>query len=400
MTTSYAYLALKVSDNLNLNPENASNGFIAAPGDERRSQAKMITKRSQSAKRRRNSLDEDTPISEQIFDGKSIEEQTVIVVNNLSVEIDNIRLSYLKESKAIRGEIKTDQAKQENTAVNMANKIEALNATIMELKSESENGKKSVHDLVTAVNTLSTMVEEQSTTIKGLVTGKVDLKDTTDLQHKINDVMKGHLKSLSETVVKYSDRNLGVTQSRCNDISAAANKIQNELEKSQRPPKAKENTESPNHESIVIDEEISIMTTSTSNPQAKQNNKATFDRMEAEGPKMIRKDYATFPDGNIKWNEHYEPKKPELTEQQKKRRKTKWDRDREKTDKEVLIFLIPTRDAAGRIQSRDYDNAQVARLFKECARRGYWLKAGDIVGTIRQIQNDRHPSHLPITVTC
>ena len=96
---------------------------------------------------------------------------------------------------------------------------------------------------------------------------------------------------------------------------------------------------------------------------------------------MIRKDYATFPDGNIKWNEHYEPKKPELTEQQKKRRKTKWDRDREKTDKEVLIFLIPTRDAAGRIQSREYDNAQVARLFKECARGGYWLKAGDIVGT-------------------
>ena len=142
------------------------------------------------------------------------------------------------------------------------------------------------------------------------------------------------------------------------------------------------------------------MTTSTSNPQAKQNNKATFDRMEAEGPKMVRKDYATFPDGNIKWNEHYEPKKPELTEQQKKRRKNKWDRDREKTDKEVLIFLIPTRDAAGRIQSREYDNAQVARLFKECARGGYWLKAGDIVGTIRQIQNARHPSHLPITVTC
>ena len=102
------------------------------------------------------------------------------------------------------------------------------------------------------------------------------------------------------------------------------------------------------------------------NPQAKQNNKATFDRMEAEGPKMVRKDYATFPDGNIKWNEHYEPKKPELTEQQKKRRKTKWDRDREKTDKEVLIFLIPTRDAAGRIQSREYDNAQVVRL---CQRR-------------------------------
>ena len=453
--------ALKVSDNLN--PENASSGFTAAPGDERRSQAKMITKRGHTAKRRRNSLDEDIPISEQIFDGKSIEEQTVIVVNNLSVEIDNIRLSYLKESKAIRGEIKADQTKQANTAVNMANEIETLKATIKELKVESENGKKSAQDLVTAVNTLSTMVKEQNTTIQGLVTGKVDLKDTTDLQHKINEVMKSHLKTLSETVVKHSDRNLGVTQSRCNDIVTVANKIQNELEKSQRFPKERENAGNSNQESIIIDEEISVMTSSTSNyaplernsssganfdgthnkektatrdsrpeqplpsksyanktkagleadlpvgappggqkynPQAKQNNKATFDRMEAEGPTMVRKDYATFPDGNIKWNVHYEPKKPELTEQQKKRRKNKWDRDREKTDKEVLIFMIPTRDTAGRIQSREYDNAQVKRLFKECARGGYWLKAGDIVGTIRQIQNDRHPTHLPITVTC
>ena len=262
--------AIKVSENHNL--ENTSSGFTAAPGDERRSQAKMITKRGHSAKRRRNSLDEDTPISEQIFDGKSIEEQTVIVVNNLSVEIDNIRLSYLKESKAIRGEIKSDQTKQANSTINMANKIEALNATIGELRAESENGKKNVQDLITVVNSMNTMVKEQNATIQGLVTGKVDLTDTTDLQQKINEVIKSHLKSLSETVVKYSDRNLGVTQSRCNDISAVANKIQNELEKSQRHQKAKEYKESPNQEPIVIDDEISIMTTSTSNYTPHERN--------------------------------------------------------------------------------------------------------------------------------
>ena len=84
----------------------------------------------------------------------------------------------------------------------------------------------------------------------------------------------------------------------------------------------------------------------------------------------------------------------------KNRNKKQWEKDRDRTDKEVIVFLIPTRDEAGRIHSKDYDNAQVLRLFRECANGGYWIKPGDIVGTIRQIRNDRHPQHLPITVTC
>ena len=460
---------MEVSDNYNhnhnLNPLNASSALNAAPGDECRTQAKMITaaKRSGSAKRRRHSMNEEASISDQIFDQKSFEEQTVIVVTNLSTEIDRLRLSYLKEHKAIRGEIKSGQTAQETTAVNTANKIEALNASIVELKAEAEDGKKCVQDLVTAVKTLSTAVMDQNTTIQGLVTGKVDLKDSTDLQNKITDVLKGQLKSLSDTVVKYSDRNLGVTQSRANEIKTVTTKIENELEKSLKTSdflKAKMPMEQ-SIETIIINEEISNMGVATANytPNArgstsgansdgthngqkltigglrpgkppppktyanttktglegglpvgapppgqnynhKLNNNATFERMEAEKTEMVRKDYATFPDGNIKWNVHYEPKKPELTEVQKKRRKTKWEKDREKTDKEVLIFLIPTRDAANRIHSRDYDNTQVVRLLREIARGGFFLKPGDITGTVRQIQNDRHPEHLPITVTC
>ena len=456
----------EVSDNYNhnhnLNPLNASSAHNAAPGDECRSQAKMITaKQSGAAKRRRHSMNEDASISDQIFDEKSFEEQTVIVVTNLSTEIDKLRLSYLKENKAIRGEIKNGQTTQETTAVNTANKIEALNASIEKLKAEAEDGKKCVQDLVTAVNTLSTTVMDQNTTIQGLVTGKVDLKDSTDLQNKITDVLKVHLKSLSDTVVKYSDRNLGVTQSRAHEIKTATTKIENELEKSLKTSdflKAKMPREQ-SIETVIINEEISNMGVATANytPNArgsganadgthngqkltiggprpgkppppktyanttkaglegglpvgapppgqnynhKHNNKATFERMEAEGQTMVRKDYATFPDGNIKWNVHYEPKKPELTEVQKKRRKTKWEKDREKTDKEVLIFMIPTRDAANRIHSREYDNAQVVRLLRELARGGFFLKPDDITGTVRQIQNDRHPEHLPITVTC
>ena len=444
-------LEVSGNNNPNLNPSSASIVFNAAPGDECRTRAKMITKRHHTAKRRRHSLDEDTPISEQIFDEKSFEEQTIIVVTNLSTDIDNLRLSYLKESRAIRGEIKSGQTKLETAADNSATKIEALKASLKELKTESEDGKKRVHDLVTAVQTLSTMVEKQNTTINGLITGKVELKDTTGLQHKINEVMKAQLDSLSATVIKYSDRNLGVTQSRTNEIKTTLSllKTQDQLGKSlgtNAPRKT------PNSEPIVIDEETpstvasssganadgthnvqkltipgkrpgqppppkTYATTAKTNLEAglpvgapptgqrynhKLNNNATFERMEAEAPEpeMVRRDFATFPDGNIKWNVHYEPKKPELTETQKKRRKTKWEKDREKTDKEVLIFMIPTRDAEGQLHSRDYDNAQVKRLFKELSRGGYFLKPGDIVGTIRQIQNDRHPQNLPITVTC
>ena len=39
--------------------------------------------------------------------------------------------------------------------------------------------------------------------------------------------------------------------------------------------------------------------------------------MEAEGPKMIRKNYATFPDGNLKWVEHWEPSTAERWAAQK-----------------------------------------------------------------------------------
>ena len=109
-----------------------------------------------------------------------------------------------------------------------------MEATIAELKTESKNGKDSVHDLVTAVKILSTKVEEQHTTIRGLITGKVDLKDTTGIQKKIKEVMEEHLNSLSDTVVKQSERNVNVTQNRCNAIFTVASKLLNGQEKAQK----------------------------------------------------------------------------------------------------------------------------------------------------------------------
>ena len=75
--------------------------FLTAPGDLQCSQATTITKRQHQAKRRRHSLDDEISIRDEIFENKSFEEQTVIVVNNLSAEIDKTRSSYLKESNLL-----------------------------------------------------------------------------------------------------------------------------------------------------------------------------------------------------------------------------------------------------------------------------------------------------------
>ena len=445
----------EVSDKQTTENSNRSD-FLAAPGDLQRSQATTITKRQHQVKRRRHSLDDDVSIRDEIFEKKSFEEQTIIVVNNLSAEIDKTRSSYIKESKAVRGEIKaldTDIGREvekitnlETTVTNMTNKIEEMKTTIADLKNESKNGKESVHDLVSAVKALSTRVEEQHTTIRGLISGEVDLKDTTGIQEKIREVMEKHLKSLSDTVVKQSERNVNVTQNRCNAIFTIASKLLNGQDKAQ---KTQHEAPKETNETIAIDEEIISMSTSTSNctpldrspsganhdgshgvnpkpnkatnksyanttksnlppgaaPEGprfnhKQNNRGKFDNIETEGPEMVRKVYASFPDGNLKWNEEWVPAKKPLTEEQKARNKKQGDKDRDRTDTEVIVFEIPTRDNAGRIHSKDFDNAQVVRLLKECARGGYWLKPGDIKGTIRQITNNRHPQHIPITVTC
>ena len=261
----------EVSDKQTIDNTDRSD-FLTAPGDLQHSQATTITKHQHQAKRRRHSLDDEISIRDEIFENKSFEEQTVIVVNNLSAEIDKTRSSCLKESKAARGEIKSLGAdigneiekitKLENTVTNMTNKIEALETTIAELKTESKNGKDSVHDLVTAVKTLSTKVEEQHTMIRGLITGKIDLKDTTGIQQKIKEVMEEHSKSLSDTVVKQAERNVSVTQNRCNAIFTVASKLLNGQEKAQ---KTQHGAAKANQETITIDEEISNMTTSTLN---------------------------------------------------------------------------------------------------------------------------------------
>ena len=55
--------------------------LLTAPGDDQRSHATLITKRQHQVKRRCHSLDDEMSIRDEIFESKSFEEQTVIVVN-------------------------------------------------------------------------------------------------------------------------------------------------------------------------------------------------------------------------------------------------------------------------------------------------------------------------------
>ena len=186
---------------------------------------------------------------------------------------------------------------------------------------------------------------------------------TTGIQEKIREVIEKHLKSLSDTVVKQSERNVNVTQNRCNAIFTIASKLLNGQDKAQ---KTQQEAPKATDETIEIEEEIISMATSTSNytpldrspsganhdgthgvnpkpnkatnksyantaksnlppgaaPEGprfnhKQNNRGKFDNIETEGPEMVRKVYASFPDGNLKWNEEWVPAKKPLTEEQK-----------------------------------------------------------------------------------
>ena len=41
----------------------------------------------------------------------------------------------------------------------------------------------------------------------------------------------------------------------------------------------------------------------------------------------------------------------------------------------------------------------VIRILRELKRGGFTVKDGDVVDTVRQVKNTRHPDHIPITIT-
>ena len=51
------------------------------------------------------------------------------------------------------------------------------------------------------------------------------------------------------------------------------------------------------------------------------------------------------------------------------------------------------------IMSKEQDRARITKYLRELKRYGYILKNGDVVGSVRQWKNTRHPDHIPITIT-
>ena len=100
-----------------------------------------------------------------------------------------------EDTKNEREKEKEKMNKFETLVNNMSKKIEAQNTIIGELKTESGNRRQKDQDQETVLNTLFTKVESQNTmiraqnsTIKGLITGSVDLKDTSGIQEKLCEV--------------------------------------------------------------------------------------------------------------------------------------------------------------------------------------------------------------------
>ena len=67
--------------------------------------------------------------------------------------------------------------------------------------------------------------------------------------------------------------------------------------------------------------------------------------------------------------------------------------------KELVLFEIPTKNKDSDIMSKEQDRARITKFLRELKRYGYVFKNGDMVGSVRQWKNTRHPDHIPITIT-
>ena len=377
-------------------------------------------------------------------------------------------------------------------------------------RSNLEDLINEILNLKDVVVNLSQQVDEQKTTIKGLIVGDVSLKDTTGIQEKLKEVMQEELKALKDTVEEQGEKSAKITQKTADSASQLRTEILNQVTKSQEvvpqtmtdevnlnmlqnaleenrmmstqsnqfnqqraktitrsdgsqflqrlpnfqndastnryldaarnallqggnpqandPPRVVQNgppKEAQNQGMEDINEEIDLMTTSSSNynqnmrgnpargnfppganPQEnhkynhRQNNKGIFQENTNNGPKTVRRDSPEFDEkGDLHWVTDYVDV-PYISDQQKKRREKTDRKDQNKSDKEIVLFEIPTKDKDNKIHTKDYDNAQVVRVLKELKKGGFVLKDKiHIVHTLRQVRNDRHPDHIPITIT-
>merc|ERR1712051_846510 len=114
----------------------------------------------------------------------------------------------------------------------------------------------------------------------------------------------------------------------------------------------------------------------------------------------IRQDqYTICPNtGHVKKVETYKTV-PYKSDKQKGRENKQHLKNLEQVMKELILFGIPIRNNNGDIMSKEQDRARITKFLRELRRYGYVFKNGDVVGSVRQWKNTRHPEHIPITIT-
>ena len=90
-----------------------------------------------------------------------------------------------------------------------------------------------IMNLKDVVLNLSQQVEDQKTTIKGLIVGEVSLTDTTGIQEKLKEVIQGELKVLKDTVEEQGDKSVKITQTSADSASQLGAEILNQVTKRQ-----------------------------------------------------------------------------------------------------------------------------------------------------------------------
>ena len=90
---------------------------------------------------------------------------------------------------------------------------------------------------------------------------------------------------------------------------------------------------------------------------------------------------------------------PYKSDKQKGKENKRHMKNLEQVMKELVLFAIPTKGMNGDIMTKEQDRARITKFLRELKRYGYTFKNGDVVGSVRQWKNTRHPDYIPITIT-
>jgi hypothetical protein len=121
-----------------------------------------------------------------------------------------------------------------------------------------------------------------------------------------------------------------------------------------------------------------------------------------KSPKYVKKTYQVINDDkgyNFMENEEEWVKMESKTKNQRRRQNRRFKISEESSDKEVILHNIPTLDRAGAPETAEADANRAIKVLRELQGGGYTLKNGHIIGTTRQVRNNRKVGFQPITIS-